>query len=57
MNTAMMTNDAMNAIEDEHIGSFNGPEDDAEDFIEDDFNLEELDAISGFDDFDDEDEF
>lgn len=42
-------------IDDELI-NFNGPEDDADDFDEEDFDLE-IDSIDGYDDFDDDDEF
>ncbi|WP_196940751.1 hypothetical protein [Sphingobacterium pedocola] len=40
---------------DEHLINFNGPEDDSEDVYDDDFDLE-IDSVSGFDDFDEDDE-
>jgi hypothetical protein len=57
MNTAMMKSESMNVEEDDKFGSFNGPDDDSDDILEDDFNLEDIDSIGEFDDFGDEDEF
>ncbi|MNY23614.1 hypothetical protein D3C86_1572870 [compost metagenome] len=56
MNTAMMKSESMN-VEDDKFDSFNGPDDDSDDILEDDFNLEDIDSIGEFDDFGDEDEF
>jgi len=39
----------------DEIINFNGPEDDADDNFDDDFELEEFDAIGDFEDFDDDD--
>ncbi|GHE23283.1 hypothetical protein [Sphingobacterium griseoflavum] len=36
--------------------NFNGPEDDAEDVYDDDFELDEIDSIGDLDDFDDDDD-
>ncbi|UIR56737.1 hypothetical protein LZQ00_02715 [Sphingobacterium sp. SRCM116780] len=57
MNTAMMKSESMHVEDDEKFGSFNGPDDDSDDILEDDFNLDDIDSIGEFDDFDDEDEF
>ncbi|SMG29558.1 hypothetical protein [Sphingobacterium psychroaquaticum] len=35
--------------------NFNGPEDDADDVYDDDFEIEEIDSIGEFEDFDDDD--
>lgn len=35
--------------------NFNGPEDDADDVYDDDFEIEEIDSLGEFDDFDDDD--
>ncbi|WP_181182459.1 MULTISPECIES: hypothetical protein [Sphingobacterium] len=51
-----MINETVKSSEiDERLINFNGPEDDSEDVYDDDFDLE-IDSVSGFDDFDDEDE-
>lgn len=40
----------------DEIINFNGPEDDADDVYNDDFDLEEIDSIEEFGDFDDDDD-
>jgi len=57
MKTSMMKSESMHVKDDEKFGSFNGPDDDSDDILEDDFNLDDIDSIGEFDDFDDEDEF
>jgi len=42
---------------DEELMNFNGPEDDADDFDDDDFDLEIDSTIGDLEDFDDEDDF
>ncbi|SFS31813.1 hypothetical protein [Sphingobacterium wenxiniae] len=39
----------------DEIINFNGPEDDADDVYDDDFEIEEIDSLGEFDDFDDDD--
>lgn len=39
----------------DEIINFNGPEDDADDVYDDDFELDEIDTIGDLDDFDDDD--
>lgn len=39
----------------DEIINFNGPEDDGDDIYDDDFDLDEMDVIGDFDDFDDDD--
>lgn len=41
----------------EEIMNFNGPEDDADDVYDDDFELDEIDSIAEFDNFDEDDEY
>lgn len=53
MEMAIMENAA---LEDEKLISFNGPDDDDDDF-DDDFDLPEIDSVSGSDDFDEDDDF
>lgn len=54
MNTAMTQEISISQMKDDRLSTFNGPEDDADDFFEDDFDLEDIDAIEEFGDFDDE---
>ncbi len=56
MNTVMIQEISIEQMEDENMVTFNGPEDDSDDIFDDDFDLEDIDSIGGFDDFDD-DEF
>jgi len=39
----------------DEIINFNGPEDDADDVYDDDFELDEIDSIGDLEDFDDDD--
>ncbi|MFD1768917.1 hypothetical protein [Sphingobacterium suaedae] len=39
----------------DEIINFNGPEDDADDVYDDDFEMDEIDSIGEFEDFDDDD--
>ncbi|WP_437921359.1 hypothetical protein [Sphingobacterium sp. LRF_L2] len=39
----------------DEIVNFNGPEDDADDVYDDDFELDEIDSIGDLEDFDDDD--
>lgn len=53
-----MKNETMEKFEiDEELLNFNGPEDDADDFDEEDFDLEIDPTIGDLDEFDDEDDF
>ncbi|KAF5300264.1 hypothetical protein FQR65_LT19373 [Abscondita terminalis] len=53
----MMQETAMEVTEDDVILSFNGPEDDSDDDFDEDFNLDEIDSIGEFDDFDEDEDF
>ncbi|WP_270090590.1 hypothetical protein [Sphingobacterium sp. SYP-B4668] len=53
----MMQETAMDVLEDEMILSFNGPEDDSDDDFEEDFELDEIDSIGDFEDFDEDEDF
>lgn len=39
----------------DEVINFNGPEDDVDDNYDDDFDLEDIDSIGEFEDFDDDD--
>ncbi|GAA4173691.1 MULTISPECIES: hypothetical protein [Sphingobacterium] len=51
MNTAILANEDLEEVK---FASFNGPDDDDDDFENDDFEIPE---IEGLDEFDDDDEF
>ena len=52
-----MQETAMDVLEDEMILSFNGPEDDSDDDFEEDFEINEIDPIGDFDDFEEDEDF